>query len=388
MPGFGVPFWMIIAGVVVALIIITSIIGAVVRSRRPGRQPAAKLSGLQWLGVIVVAALVSAGVALAALALVPMEPSYPMPPDLEPWTPEPDPWAEPRPTVPSMPDEPSGNLSGVGSDTLLQLVTFWIENLRRIHPNLRVTYTGKGSSTATPALIQGTSEFGPMSRAMKPVELESFVNDRGYEPTELIVAIDALTVYVNKDNPIKALSFTELQGLFGSDGESYQTWGEVFRSAGQEVPHGWDDRRVSVYGRNSASGTYSFFKRTALQGADFRREVKEMPGSPAVIEGVGSELDAIGYSGAGFGTSQTREIPIGETIDSAVPPTKVHALDGSYPLARPLYIYIDKGPDGISVNLRAFLEHAYSRDGQAAATKIGFFALPEPVRLEQLAKLD
>jgi phosphate transport system substrate-binding protein len=392
-PGLPVPPWVIAAGVLILLIIVSMIVGAVVRSSRAGGRPAARLSGAQWFGVIVVAALVSAGVAFAAVALMPMGPpsgpDFPMPPE---------PWGEYDRGMPSTPEglphgekalpSPSGSLAGVGSDTVLQLVTAWIGNLRAIYPDLQITYIGKGSSTAPPALIDGRSEFGPMVREMKPSELEAFVDARGYEPTRLTVALDAAVVYVNSDNPIKALSSRELQGLFGTDGEWFTTWGEVFRSVGQEVPAGWEDRAVSLFGRNSASGTNAFFKRYALNGMDFRDGVKEMPGSPAVINGVESDPGAVGYTGAGWATSRTREVPVGKSIDSAVMPTAENALSGDYPFARSLYVYIDKGPDGISANLRAFLEYAFSGDGQAEATKLGFFALPEDVRLDQLARLD
>jgi phosphate transport system substrate-binding protein len=285
---------------------------------------------------------------------------------------------------------PSGSLNGVGSDTLLQLVTAWLENCKQFNPNLQITYTGKGSSTGPPALTQGTSLFAPMSRPMKPGELETFTTNRGYEPLQLKVAIDAVTVYVNKDNPIEALSYEQLAGIFGAEGEQFSTWGEVFRSAGQDVPEAMADQRISLFGRNSASGTYSFFKKNALGGGDYREDVKEMPGSPAVVDGVGADLGGIGYSGAGYGTAATRsDVKVGETIESAVPPVVEHALDGSYSLARPLLIYVDKKPNtGVDNKAKWFMYYGLSTAGQKVATKLGFFALPEEVRTAELAKLN
>jgi phosphate transport system substrate-binding protein len=195
-----------------------------------------------------------------------------------------------------------GNLSSIGSDTLNNLMTFWAEGFRKRYPNVNIQVEGKGSSTAPPALIEGTAQIGPMSRPMKQEEIEKFETRHGYKPTQIGVALDSLAVYVNKDNPLQALSMPEVDAIFsknrrGGFAQDIVTWGQI------GLKDTWANRPISLYGRNSASGTYGFFKETALFKGDFKDIVKEQPGSASVVLSITEDRGGIGYSGIGYKTS-------------------------------------------------------------------------------------
>jgi phosphate transport system substrate-binding protein len=275
----------------------------------------------------------------------------------------------------------SGNLNSIGSDTLNNLLTLWAEGFKAIYPNVNIQIEGKGSSTAPPALIEGTAQLGPMSRSMKATEIDEFEKKFGYKPAEVRVAIDALAVYVNKDNPIEGLTMRQLDSIFSSTlkrgGENITTWGE----AGLEGP--WAGRAISIYGRNSASGTYGFFKDEALRGGDYKPTVKEQPGSSAVVQGVGSDLGGIGYSGIGYRTSEVKIVPLGGTEGEFVGCSPEACLDGSYPLARYLYIYVNKKPgEDMDLLTKEFLRYVVSKQGQEVVVKDGYFPMPAPIAAE------
>ena len=169
----------------------------------------------------------------------------------------------------------SGNLNSIGSDTLNNLMTLWAEGFRAIYPNVNVQIEGKGSSTAPPALIEGTAQLGPMSREMKAAEIDAFEKKYGYKPTAIKVAIDSLAVFAHKDNLIKASRWTSLTASFrvptSAACKPINTWGEL------GLTGEWANRPISLYGRNSASGTYGFFKEHVMKNGDFRSTVKEQP---------------------------------------------------------------------------------------------------------------
>ncbi len=270
----------------------------------------------------------------------------------------------------------SGTVNSIGSDTLNNLMTLWAEGFRRQHPGIRIQVEGKGSSTAPPALIEGTAQLGPMSRKMKPTEMDKFEARYGYPPTAYPVAIDALAVFVNKDNPIAGLSLPQVDALFSKTRrhgapEDLQRWGQLGLSGS------WAQAPVSLYGRNSASGTYGFFKEHALRNGDFKDEVKEQPGSASVVQGVNEDRFGIGYSGVGYMTSGVRTVPIAEEAGRPfVTPTQAHTKDGSYPLWRYLYVYVNQPPGKpLSPLVREFLAYIYSRDGQSDVLKDGYYPL-------------
>jgi len=282
----------------------------------------------------------------------------------------------------------SGNLSSVGSDTLNNLMTLWAESFNKVYPNVKIQIEGKGSSTAPPALIAGTAQLGPMSREMKGTEIDQFEKKFGYKPTPIRTAVDALAVFVNKDNPVKCLALEQVDAVFSKSRrfgykEDIKTWGQL------GLTGDWANRPISLFGRNSASGTYGFFKEHTMKNGDFKNEVKEQPGSAAVVQGVTVDRFAIGYSGIGYTTAGVRAVPLAEKAGVAcVEATAENAYDGRYPLARFLFVYINRAPGkAIDPLTREFVRLIQSKQGQEVVVKDGFFPIPASIAKEELAKL-
>ncbi len=281
----------------------------------------------------------------------------------------------------------SGSLISVGSDTLNNLMTFWADAFRTKYPNVSVQIEGKGSATAPPALIEGTAQLGPMSREMKQEEIDAFEKKFGYKPTEIRVAVDAMAVFVHKDNPIQGLTLPQLDAIFSSTRKlgatsDHSDWGHVGIT-------NWTGRALSLYGRNSASGTYGFFKEVALGKGDFKSSVKEQPGSSAVVQGISADEFGIGYSGIGYMTSGVRTVPIAAEGTTYAEPSYENCLDGSYPLARFLLVYINKAPGKpINPSLMEFIKFMLSKEGQEVVVKDGYYPLPAEVASEVLLGLQ
>jgi len=273
----------------------------------------------------------------------------------------------------------SGNLSSVGSDTLANLMTLWAEEFNREYPNVNIQIQAAGSSTAPPALTEGTSNIGPMSREMKDDELVAFEDKYGYKPTAIPVAIDALAVMVNKDNPIKGLSIPQVDAIFSSTrkcghASEIDNWGDAGVAA-------WASKSIQLYGRNSVSGTYGYFKEHALCKGDFKSNVNEQPGSASVVQSVTSSANGIGYSGMGYTTSGVKMVPLAKKEGQAfVEATPENAINGSYPLTRYLYIYINKKPNQPLAPLEnEFMKMVLSKIGQQVVIKDGYIPLPAKV---------
>lgn len=283
----------------------------------------------------------------------------------------------------------SGNLSSTGSDTLANLMTLWTEAFKKAYPNVNIQVQAAGSSTAPPALTEGTSNFGPMSRQMKDMEIESFEARYGYKPTAVRVAIDALAVYVHKDNPIDALSLPQVDAIFSVTRRCGGTadvsrWGEL------GLTGSWNDRPVQLYGRNSVSGTYGYFKQVALCSGDFKNTVNEQPGSASVVQSVASSLNGIGYSGIGYITAGVKAVAISEEDGGeAIPAESEFVISGDYPLSRYLYIYVNKRPDSPLPPLeQEFLKLVLSRDGQEIVSKDGYIPVSARIAERELRKLQ
>ena len=281
----------------------------------------------------------------------------------------------------------SGTVNSVGSDTMDKVMGFWAEGFRKVYPNVQVEIEGKGSSTAPPALIDGRAMFGPMSRAMKSAEIDDFKAKFGYEPVGLKTSIDMLAVFVHKDNPIQGLNFGQIDAIFsetraGGHPERIVTWGEL------GLTGEWADKPIRLYGRNSASGTYAYFKKHALFGGDFNADVKEQPGSSAVIQGVESDKYGIGYSGIGYKTAGVRAIPLAREGESYVEASPDKAYAGDYPLARFLYLYVNYKPASELDPLpREFARYIFSREGQSGVIKGGFLPVTGRVAQAELGKI-
>ncbi len=283
----------------------------------------------------------------------------------------------------------SGNFTSVGSDTLNNLMTLWAEEFKRLYPNVNIQIQGAGSSTAPPALTEGASNFGPMSRLMTAREVEGFEKKHGYKPTAIGVAIDALAVYVNKDNPIRGLSLEEVDAIM-SVGRKCGGASDVTKWGQLGLTGEWANRDIAMYGRNSVSGTYGYFKDVALCRGDFKRNVAEQPGSASVVQSVSTQLNAIGYSGIGYKTSGVRALPLSKKKgEPFVEADAVHAIDGTYPLARVLYIYVNKKPNQPLAPLeREFFKMVLSKQGQEVVIKDGFVPVPNTLAQRFLAQLN
>ncbi len=281
-------------------------------------------------------------------------------------------------------DGVSGTAKSIGSDTMNNEMALWLEGFKKFYPNVNVEIEGKGSSTAPAALIAGTAQFGPMSRPMKNSEIDEFEAKFGYKPTGVGSSIDMLAVYVHKDNPIKSLTMQQVDAIFSSTRKGgyatdIVTWGDL------GLTGEWASKPISLYGRNSASGTYGYFKEHALFKGDFKPSVKEQPGSSSVVQGIASDKYAIGYSGIGYLTADVRAVALAP--DQSTPPveaTPENAYSGEYPLSRFLYVYINKKPgEPLDPLRREFLRYVLSAEGQADVIKDGYYPLTAKLAQEQ-----
>ncbi len=282
----------------------------------------------------------------------------------------------------------SGNLSSIGSDTLANLMTLWTEGFKRNYPSVNIQVQAAGSSTAPPALTEGTANFGPMSRAMKDKEIEAFESRFGYKPTAVRVAIDALAVYVHKDNPLEALSIAQVDAAFSETRRcgapiSVDAWG------GFDLDGSWQERPIQLYGRNSVSGTYGYFKKVGLCSGDFKGSVNEQPGSASVVQAVASSLNGIGYSGIGYITSGVKALALSKNGSAPVAATPENALSGDYPLSRYLYVYVNKKPgEPLPPLEREFIKLVLSKEGQEIVEKDGYIPVSPEVARRELSKLN
>jgi len=278
----------------------------------------------------------------------------------------------------------SGQIKSVGSDSMNPLMLLWTEKFKEYYKGVRTEVEGQGSSKAMPALIEGSASFGPMSRDAKSNEIADFEKKYGYKPTMLPTAIDLLAVYVHRDNPVSELTIPQLDSIFSGTrklgGDAIEKWGQLgltgdFESAG-----------IAMFGRNAASGTYGFFKEKALGNGDYRDSVNEQPGSTAVIQSVGENRFAIGYSGVGFKTSSVKALALStKEGEKAFEPTGENAYSGDYPLARYLYLAINLKP-GTKLDpvRREFLRFVFSKEGQELVAKEGSFPIDAPTAAKAL----
>ncbi len=282
----------------------------------------------------------------------------------------------------------SGNLNSIGSDTFNNLMTLWAEGFKKVYPNVNVQIEGKGSSTAPPALIEATAQLGPMSRAMKSKETDEFEKKFGYKPTPVRTSLDSLAVFVNKDNPIQGLNIQQVDALFSKNRKcgatlDTATWGDLGLSGN------WASAPISLYGRNSASGTYGFFKKVALCKGDYKDTVKEQPGSASVVQGVSEDRKGAGYSGIGYTTSGVRAIPLVKEGSDYVEPTYENVASGQYPLSRFLFVYVNKEPNkALDPLTKEFLKFVLSKEGQEIVVKDGYYPMSAKLVNEDRAALE
>ncbi len=283
----------------------------------------------------------------------------------------------------------SGNANSIGSDTMNNLMALWLEGFKKYYPTVNVQIEGKGSSTAPPALIEGTAQFGPMSRKMKSKEIDAFEAKYGFKPTAIRTALDALAIFVNKDNPLDCLSLQEADAIFSKTRkrrypEDIRTWGQL------GLTGLWKNKPISIYGRNSASGTYGFFKDHVLKKGDFKNTVKEQPGSASVVQGITRDKFGIGYSGIGYRTSGVKILKLskkkgGPCFDGSYQ----NVISKKYPLSRYLFINIVKTPNKpLDPLVKEFIKFVLSYEGQEVVVKDGYLPLPYEVVMKELKKVE
>jgi phosphate transport system substrate-binding protein len=282
----------------------------------------------------------------------------------------------------------SGTLSSVGSDTMNNLMTLWGESFSRLYPNVKLQVEGKGSSTAPPALIEGTAQFGPMSRPMKPSEIDAFEKKFGYKPTEIRTSYDALAVYVHRDNPLDRITLSQVDAAFSKTRKRAATEVAVWGDLG--LTGDWKAHPVSLYGRNSASGTYGFFKEHVLKNGDYKDTVKEQPGSASVVQGVTNDRYGMGYSGIGYKTSGVKALALAEKEGGPFSSGSYDdVVSGTYPLARFLYIYVNRAPGKpLEPLVREFLKLVLSREGQEVVVKDGYLPLTVAIVSDERRKIE
>ena len=285
----------------------------------------------------------------------------------------------------------SGHIKSVGSDTLNNEVTLWAKGFMERYPDVKIDIEGKGSLTGPPALLEGISQFAPMSRSMTAEEADAFEKKYGYRPVGFRVAVDALAIYVNKENPISCLTLPQLNQIFsstrkGTGGSNIQTWGDLGMTGE------WAAKPIALFGRNTISGTYDFFRNAVLYGGidgAFKQEVKQQPGSEAVVQAVAGDKYAIGYSGIGYKTDGVRAVPLAAASGAQCYDTSAEStLSGKYPIARYLYIYVNKKPDQPLDALRGeFIKYILSKDGQTQTELGGYYPITNDARERDLKKL-
>ncbi|WP_072820371.1 PstS family phosphate ABC transporter substrate-binding protein [Modicisalibacter ilicicola] len=280
-----------------------------------------------------------------------------------------------------------GALEVVGSDTLAPLMMAWGEQLERRYPGLRLQLQATGSATVPPALVEGTSRVGAMSRRMTADERAAFVNRYAYPPLAVPVALDSLTVFVHRNNPLEAISLAELDAVFSetrrcAGGGPIRAWGEL------GLKGRWQERRIALHGRNSASGTYGVFKGEVLCHGDFRPATNEYPGSSAVVAAVADNVTGIGYVGMGYLNAMVKPLALVDNAGRRVPPTPRSVVRGTYPLTRTLYLYVNLPPEERLPALeQVFFDWVLSASGQASVAEAGFVPLAEATLRQARRKL-
>ncbi|MEF3365740.1 phosphate ABC transporter substrate-binding protein [Methylocystis sp. 9N] len=280
----------------------------------------------------------------------------------------------------------SGKLKSVGSDTMHHEMELWAEGFQSIYPNVSIELIGKGSNTAPPALLSGEAQLGPMSRQMTPDEIGAFEAKYGYKPTAVLVAIDALAIYVHKDNPLQCISMEQIERVFAADpkgggGKSIRTWGEL------GLTGEWATKPIDMQSRNNLSGTYKYFKQHVLGGGDFKDVVQMQVGSEAVVSEVAKDKYAMGYSGIGYKTADVRAVPL-NSGKSCYEATFDNTYSKKYPLARGLYIYVLKDPKKpIDTLSGEFVKYVLSKDGQTQAKRGGYYPITRNIREHELTRL-
>ncbi|MGH7232672.1 MAG: PstS family phosphate ABC transporter substrate-binding protein, partial [Nitrospiraceae bacterium] len=281
--------------------------------------------------------------------------------------------------VPSI--QVSGSLKIAGSNTMLPLVSRLASEFRRRHPDAVIRVEGGGSSTAVKEFVNASNSSKPShqglmvasSRRLSETEVKQFTAKHGYEPQAVPVAVDAVGVYVHRDNPLPSLTLDQVDAVFSITRHRGYPSG-IMRWNQLGLDNGWSNAPITLYGRDQKSGTRAFLREHVLENGEFVSDIREEPGAASVILALSRDPLGMGYSGIGLQASTVRAVPLADTEGMPfVEPSAESVMNGSYPLRRLLYLYVDKSPTGtLSPVVQEFLTFANSREGQETAVKTGF----------------
>jgi phosphate transport system substrate-binding protein len=259
----------------------------------------------------------------------------------------------------------AGNITVKGSDTLLILAQKWAEVYMGQHADVKISVTGGGSGTGFAALQNQTTDLCDASRKAKSAEIASCIKAFGARPTEYKVALDGLSVYVNPENPLKELTVAQVGDIFTG---KITNWKEV----------GGSDEHITLYSRENSSGSYEFFKEHVLKGQDFASSAQTMPGTAAIVQAVLKDKGGIGFGGAAYGGGSKLLSIKKDDTSPAVDPTEENVENGTYPIWRYLYVYVN--PALNKGEIAAYLNWIRSDDGQKYVKDVGYFPLPKNLR--------
>tara|TARA_R110000751_G_scaffold307830_1_gene432470 strand:+ start:67636 stop:68607 length:972 start_codon:yes stop_codon:yes gene_type:complete len=278
-----------------------------------------------------------------------------------------------------------GELHSIGSDTLANLMAFWTDEFKTIYPEITVTLHSEGSATAPPALLNGAANIAPMSREMTTNELNAFEVEFGYQPTPIKVAIDSLAIFVHKSNPLSHISLSQLEAIFSAAPRCRETSRIHYWHNLTETNH--TRTVIDVYGRNSDSGTNGFFKNVALCNGRYIDSMQRLPGNASIVQAISNNPNGIGFSGLGYKTSGVRTLAIMHK-GKATLPDNVGGITWEYPLARYLYLYVNKQPNKtLEKPVNEFILFVLSKAGQTTVEQDGYTALPQTLIQHELKKL-
>jgi phosphate transport system substrate-binding protein len=251
-----------------------------------------------------------------------------------------------------------------GSDTLVNVAQTFAEEYAKVNPEVAIAVSGGGSGTGIAAMINGTVDIANSSRKMKDKEIKQ-AQERGHNPIEHIVGYDALAIYVNKNNPANSMTIADLAKIYGRDGGATQ-----WKDLGLQIP-GCDSGEIVVVSRQNNSGTYAYFQEHVLgEKGKFRLGTLDMHGSKDVVDLVEKTPCAIGYSGLAYATDHVKTVCIApEAGKPCVMPSEDAALDGTYPIARPLFMYTNGEPQG---EIKKYMDWIMSDTGQCLVAKEGY----------------
>ncbi|MFI4968846.1 MAG: PstS family phosphate ABC transporter substrate-binding protein [Lysobacterales bacterium] len=285
----------------------------------------------------------------------------------------------------------SGSLTSVGSDTASALVTRWASAFQAQHPGARIQVQAPGSASAPIALIEGAADLGSMSRPMNAGEQSRFAARYGYPPTEVVVARDAIVVFVHPDNPLTRITLADLDAIYSATrrcgrARAIRRWSDLEPAANAAI----GATPLLATGRNASSGTHELFRESALCGGEYRPDVIAWPGNGAVVATVAANRGAIGYAGIGYVNGLVKPLALARSgTEVAIAPDLANVTQGRYPLSRALYVYVNRRPGRALAALPdAFLAYALSDAGQALVAREGFVPLGVEERRAQLAALQ